>query len=299
MSKTILLTGGTGLIGSRLAQVLVHQGHKVLILSRSSRENQPDINYIQWDVQQEKIDTDRLKGVEIVIHLAGASVAKRWTKPYKKTIIDSRVDSAKLLLNTLTNADIQLDAYIGASASGFYPRNENKKFKETASKGNDFLSDVCEQWENAHQQFTKIAKRIVIHRIGVVLAKDGGALEPMVQPVKMGIAPYFGKGKQFYPWIHIEDIVQQFAFSVEQQIEGIFNASTDNVTQKILNHSIAKALGKKAIHLPAPTVGIKLAMGEMHQIVTDSYQMNNDKIKATGFQPMFHDIDDALADLLR
>lgn len=297
MSKTILLTGGTGLIGSKLADQLSSKGHKVKIVTRSERENRGNIQYIKWDVEKQEIDKEELKDVQVVIHLAGASVAKRWTKSHKKAIFDSRIKTANFLLKALTEQGVLLDAYIGASASGYYPRNTETTFSEEDVAGDDFLSEVCLKWEAAHHQFSSIAKRLVIHRIGVVMAKEGGALEPMMKPIKFGIAAYFGNGEQFYPWIHIDDLVSQFAFSVNQEIDGVYNANTDNVTQKNLNQAIAKAVGKSVISLPAPIPAIKLTMGEMHKIVTDSYKMSNQKIIDSGFQSQHPEVVAALADL--
>jgi len=210
MDRTILLTGGTGLVGKLLTEELVERGYQVHILTRSSRSSTKQVHYFQWDTANQQLDERCLEGIDTIIHLAGAPIAKRWTKSYRQEIIASRVDGAKILLHALRALNKPLSAFISASASGFYPPNTGQEMLEThPSADSGFLGQVCAQWEQAALESKDIAERVVIHRIGIVLSEKGGALEKMLPPFKFGVAPYFGNGQQYYSWVHIKDLVQQ------------------------------------------------------------------------------------------
>ncbi|MBX2844682.1 MAG: TIGR01777 family oxidoreductase [Saprospiraceae bacterium] len=299
MHKTVLLTGGTGLVGRQLQNALVEGGHQVHILSRSRRtSNSALVHFFQWDVAAGTIEDGALKGVTDVIHLAGASIAERWTSSYKKTVIDSRVESAQLILKHLKANDQRVESYISASASGIYqPNTGGVIYEDFGLIDKGFLGEVCTKWEAAADEFDAVADRIVKHRIGIVLDSQGGALAKMLPPIKFGLAPYFGSGNQYYSWIHIQDLVNQFVFSLENELEGVYNAVTAYLTQKELNQALAGVLGKKALALPAPKFALQLAMGEMHRILTDSLQLSNQKIKEKGFQPGFNTIEETLINL--
>jgi len=298
MSKTVLITGGTGLIGQVITNQLVKNGHNVHILTRDDRESTTQIQYFHWDVKNKSIQADAFTGITHAIHLAGASIAKRWTDDFKQTIIDSRVKTAAFLFEKMKEHEVKLEAFVSASASGYYLANTGALQTEEDTAGNNFLSTVCKAWEQAAEPFHELAERVVIHRIGVVLDKDGGALEKMLPPFQFHLAPYFGNGNMFYPWVHIEDVANQFVHAVETPISGVFNANTGNVTQKELNKAIATAMNKNVLHVPTPIIALKLALGDMHQIVTDSLQMSPSKIRTTGFEPRFAELLPALQDIV-
>ena len=299
-NRVVLLTGGTGLIGNEIANVLARNGFTVNILTRSPQKSETEnIFFYHWDVKQQTIDEACFKDVNFAIHLAGASIAKRWTESYKKTIIDSRIKTAEFLLQKMKEHKVKLDCYVGASASGYYVPNTGDTLFETSTSGYGFLAEVCEQWEAAHQQFSQVAKRVVIHRIGFVLAKQGGALAKMLPPFAVNLAPYFGDGEQFYPCIHLSDVANQFVFSlVKDNVKGIYNASNEIVSQKTLNNTIADVLGKNVMQFGIPNFILKLAFGKMRYLLTDSFKMSGAKVNNEGFNAQFPTVKEALQDLL-
>lgn len=298
--RVVLLTGGTGLIGQEISEILTRNGFRVHILTREPDQETPDnIQHFHWDIKKQTIDADCFQDVNFAIHLAGAPIAKRWTESYKKTIINSRVETANFLYQKMKEHNVKLISYVGASASGYYVPNTGNLLYETSPAGYGFLAKVCKQWEEAHLQFKDIAKRVVINRIGIVLANNGGALKKMLPPFSFNIAPYFGDGQQAYPCIHVTDVANQFVYSViNRDLDGVYNACTEIVTQKTLNDKIAKALGKKPISIKVPHFMMQLMMGNMRYLLTDSYKMSGERIKNEGFSAQFGTIDEALDDLL-
>lgn len=298
MRKAILLTGGTGLIGLHIQEKLLKEGYSVHILSRSKKDSSKEhVHFFQWNVDENWVEPNCFVGVVGIIHLAGASIAQKWTSDAKQEIVNSRVQSAELLFSALQDRGQTLDVFVGASASGFYVEGSQEILTENSPKGQNFLAEVCEKWENASLQFQSVAKRVVIHRVGVVLSKSGGALEKMLPPFQFGLAPYFGNGKQYYPCIHVEDVANQFVYAVTKPIEGIYNACVESVTQKELNQQIAKAMDKGVLHLPAPKLALKTVFGEMSLIVLGSWNMSGKKIQSVGFEPQFPMVQSALNDL--
>ena len=299
-NRVVLLTGGTGLIGSKLTDTLTRNGYQVNILTRNPDKNTPDnVNHFHWDIKQQTIDANCFENVSYAIHLAGATIAKRWTKEYRKTIIDSRVETANFLLQEMKKNKVKLECYVGASASGYYVPNTGNVLYEVSPSGYGFLAKVCEQWEAAHNQFQQVAKRVVINRIGLVLAKNGGALEKMLPPFQLNIAPHFGGGNQSYPCIHIADVANQFVYSlINNELKGPYNASTEIVSQKQLNQYIAESLGKNVLTVGIPKWVLKLMMGRMRFILTDSLKMSGKKIQNEGFSAQFPTVKEALDDIL-
>ncbi|MBC8393230.1 MAG: TIGR01777 family protein, partial [Deltaproteobacteria bacterium] len=199
MSK-ILITGGTGLVGSRLTEMLVDKNHEVVVLSRNPKNK----NEFKWDISKAFIDEKVFENTDYIIHLAGAGIAdERWSEKRKQLIIDSRVESANLLFHKVKEHKIKLKGFISASGIGYYGAfTSDKIFEETDKVGNDFLGEVCEKWEAAALQFEQLNINVSILRTGIVLSKNGGALEKMKTPV---ISP-LGSGKQYLPWLHIDDL---------------------------------------------------------------------------------------------
>lgn len=299
MKKTILITGGTGLIGRKLCHLLLTKGHRVHVLTRSKSFINKGIHYFHWDISQKQIDKDCFTGVDSVVHLAGASIAQRWTPTARKEIIDSRVQSARFLAEELRKHSIHLECFIGASASGFYEPNTSELLEEHANSGNGFLAEVCRAWEKASMQFRPLTTRHIIQRIGIVLAKNGGALSKMLPPFRFGFSPFFGDGKQFYPCAHVDDVANQMLFALEtNNINGIYNTYCNNVRQKQLNQLIAKAMNKKVISIPAPAFALHITLGDMKQILLNSYQLSSKKIIEQGYKPVFTNTIDALEDIL-
>ncbi len=295
----VLITGGTGLIGKYLAHQFSSEGFSIRMFSRKARESTEYVQYYQWNVEEMTIDEKALKNVAHIVHLAGASIANRWTNSYKKQIIDSRVNSTKLLLQGLKQANQSIETFSSASASGFYPKNMDILHTEDEPAGEGFLASVCKQWEDAANEFQSVAKRVLIHRIGFLLSNQGGALVEFIKPVGNYVAPIFGTGTQVYPWIHLHDLAQRFIFSVtNESISGTFNANTGNCSQQELIKQIRELKNPKALKIRIPQFALKLMLGEMSTMLTDGIAMDPSRLNKLGFQSKFTSLEHALEDLI-
>ncbi|MES2837325.1 MAG: TIGR01777 family oxidoreductase [Bacteroidota bacterium] len=300
--KTILITGGTGLVGKKLVAELLANGYAVNLLTRSEKENKTNINYFLWDYKNNAIDETCFNNISGIIHLAGEGIAdKNWTDKRKQEIISSRADTAKLLLQKVKEKNIQLDFYISASATGYYGgKTLNKIFTEKDFYAVDFMGECCHLWEKSADAFSMFAKRIVKIRIGVVLDNDGGALPKIVAPVRLGLGAALGSGKQFMPWIHVKDLVEVFSTVVQnEKYNGVYNAVAPEF---VTNHEFTKAAAHvlhKPFFLPnVPAFSLKLILGEMSCVVLEGNRVSSEKISQEGFVFQFPTIDLALEDLL-
>jgi uncharacterized protein len=299
MAKKILITGASGLIGSRLTELLIARGHSVVQLGRVKREG--SVPSFIWDPFEGIMDTNSIKHVDTIVHLAGAGIAdKRWSSKRKKEILDSRLKSTALLHQTLKNIPHSVTSFISASAIGYYGfANDDKIFFETDSPGKDFLAEVTRQWESEVDQINTLGLRVAKIRIGIVLSEKGGALKEMVKPIKFGVAAPLGSGKQFLSWIHIDDLCEMFVKSIEdEKINGAFNATTDWCTNAQMTKDIAQVLKRQLWLPPIPSFVLKTILGEMADIVLNGSKVSSEKIKQAGFQFRFADIDSALRNLL-
>lgn len=295
MGKHILITGGTGLIGSSLIEALQSRGHTIAVLSRSKKGIHP--TYI-WDYKKKYIEEGAFSGVDTIVHLAGAGVAdKRWTAERKEEIIKSRTETTALLYESLKNSENSVKNFIGASAIGFYGADTGEvMLDETAPLGNDFLAQVTEAWETSAVKMKDLGLRTTLLRIGIVLSNQGGALQELLKPP---VAAPLGNGKQFMSWIHIKDLVDMFIFAIEnEEIEGVFNAvGTSPLTNKEFTQIAAKVYKKPFLPLPVPGFALKLLMGEMASIVLGGNKVSAEKISKSGFKHTFNDLEVALKDL--
>lgn len=284
-TETVLITGGSGLVGTRLSQLLMDEGYNVIHLGRKKARKGSIITY-QWDLDNQTIEVEALLRADHIIHLAGAGVAdSRWTDERKKEIISSRVDTLGLLIRELKRKDFHPKTLVSASAVGYYGNRGTELVDENTSAGNDFLADVCKTWEAAAQPITELGTRLVILRTGIVLSTQGGALPQTAKPIQFGIGATLGDGKQYVPWVHIDDLCQQYIFAIKnEKVEGIYNATAPQpVTNKEFTESIADALGKKTIAAPAPAFVLRLAMGEMADAVLGGQRTSSMKIQDAGF----------------
>ncbi len=299
----ILITGASGLVGKALCQALANTQHEIIALSRNNTKIEKcNIPVYKWDIKKGYIEEEALHGIDYIIHLAGANIAtKAWTKKRKKTIIQSRVRSTKLLFKYIKKYDISLKKFISASAIGYYGSNISTHiFNEDTPNGNDFLSDVCIQWEAAAEQFKSLGIPVCILRTGVVLSHQGGALPKMAAPVKWGLGAPLGSGRQYMPWIHIDDLVQAYQYAINQPIEGIYNAvATEQIRNKKFMKALAKALHRPFIMPKVPETLLKLIMGSKSTILTKGSRVSNQRIKTAGFRFKFETVEDALQDLLQ
>ena len=296
----ILITGGTGLIGTEISKQLLEQGHTVVYFSRSPRKNNLDIPEYAWDVDKGTYDKLAFDGVEGIINLAGAPIAERWTAEHKSEILRSRVDATRLLYTAVQRLSLQLKVFISASAVGYYPNDFTKTYSENDAPGNDFLSLVTQKWEQEAQNFSKLNIRTVRIRVGVVLSNDGGAFPLIAKPIKMGLGSPLGNGKQWMSWIHIKDVAGIFVHALENEnAKGIYNAvSPEPVTNIDMTKAIASQL-KKPLWLPkVPAIAIKLALGEMASTALSSNKVSSTKVAQSGYSFKYPELDEALKALL-
>ena len=300
---TVLITGATGLVGQELVSLLLQNGFTVHYLSTSKSKLVSQNNYkgFYWNPKTSEIDVNALTDVEVIVHLAGASVAKKWTPSYKQEIIESRVLSTRLLYKTLQKNLHQVKQIVSASAIGIYPNDLNYIYHETDNKvDNSFLGNVVQQWEEEVNQFEKLHIKVAKIRIGIVLAKNGGALQEMAKPIKIGVGAAFGSGEQYQSWIHIQDLVGIFQFVIQNQLSGVFNGVAPYpVTNAELTKAIAKTLGKPLFLPNIPQFVMKLILGEMHQILFSSQHVSCRKLLDLKYQFKFASLDKALNDLLK
>jgi len=299
---TILIGGGTGLIGQQLSKLLTDRKHSVRLLSRStSDKNQYPV--FKWDVIAGQIDEDALDGIDYIINLAGAGIAdKAWTDKRKKLIIDSRVKGNELLVETLKRRNQKVKAFISSSAVGYYGDRGDEKLPESAAPGNDgFLSESCMLWEASARKAVPVCNRLVIIRTGVVLSTKGGALEKMLIPFYFGMSNYFGDGTAYMPWIHIDDIARLFIKAVEEEkMEGTFNGvAPESVTGKEMAIAIKKAKDSFALVMPVPEFALKITMGERVTMLTNSNNVIPKETMAAGFNYEHPDLILALKDILK
>lgn len=298
----VLITGATGLIGKELVKVLLTNDIEINYLSTSKEKIVEAENYrgFYWNLNEGYVDEACLQGVEAIIHLAGASVANKWTQAYKEDILQSRILSAQLLLNLLkNNPGHTVKNFISASGIGIYPSDLNKLYDENFQGSDDtFLSEIVEEWESGADQFSSLGLEVAKIRIGVVLANDGGALEAMIKPIKLGLGASIGSGKQWVSWIHINDLACIFLKILIEKRDGIYNAVAPNpVTNRQLTKALAKVL-RKPLWLPnIPEFAMKILLGEMSALVLSSQKVSCEKILRSSYEFQFENIENALDDL--
>jgi uncharacterized protein len=302
--QTILITGGTGLVGNVLCKQLLSNGYKVIVLTRKARQSTiTNLAYRLWDVDAQYIDPTAIQQANHIIHLAGASVAeKRWTAKRKDEILNSRINSGKLLAHAIKTIPNNIETVVSASAQGWYGADAGTIFTETMPAHNDFLGDTCQKWEQSVQPIQSLGKRLVVLRIGIVLSTKGGALKEFLKPLAFRLATILGNGKQVISWIHINDLCAMFMHAINNKaVMGIYNAcATNPVSNKELIKTAA-AIKFKKWYLPVyvPSFILKLVLGQMSIELLKSTTMDNSKIKQTGFNFSFSHIKQALENLLQ
>mgnify|MGYP000399442869 FL=1 len=294
--EKVLITGGSGLIGRRLSFLLKSRGYEVRILSRS---NNPKNNYktFVWNVSEQYINDSAFEGLNHIIHLAGAGIAdKRWSEKRKKEIIASRVASTNLLYNSVKRLKTPLNSFISASATGYYGAVTSETiFEEKDKPAKDFLGKVCSLWEDSIFQFNEIKIRTVALRTGIVLSKDGGALKKMKTPIITSL----GNGKQYMPWIHIDDLCELYIKAIEdEQFKGAFNAvSPEHISNLSFSKKISKIFNYPFLALGAPSLILQIVFGEMSTIILNGSRISANKIKQAGFKFKFENLEKALKNL--
>jgi hypothetical protein len=278
--QTVLISGGTGLVGSRLALTLREHGHEVRILSRQR-------GMVYWDPRRGHLAEDALEGVDAIVHLSGAGIAeKRWSPARKKELEESRLGTTRMLLQALETRPHRVRTFVAASAVGFYGSRGDERLDEKSEPGTDYLAELSQKWEAASAPVTAIGIRLVTLRIGIVLSRKGGALPELTKTLPLGLAGVLGSGRQFYPVIHADDLARMFRFVLEEPAcSGVYNAvGPAPVRQRDLMRAILRASGRKAFLAPVPEFGLRLALGEMADAVLMSSRAGCQKMEDAGFR---------------
>lgn len=304
--ETVLITGGTGLVGKALTSFLLQKGYGVVVLSRnpsitkSVNTQTPNLTYSFWDPEQKFIDPIVLSAADHIINLAGAGVAdKRWSAARKKEIRDSRVKAGACLVHVLQQYPHRVKTLVNASAIGWYgpdSSSDTEGFTEEHPAYPDFLGSTCKAWENSTAVLGETNIRVVTFRIGIVLTPAGGALREFLKPLRWGIATILGSGKQRISWIHIEDLISLFEFALsETDLKGIYNAvAPEPVSNRTLIQTLASVRQRFFLIVPVPALLLKLIMGEMSIEVLKSTTVSAKKILKTGFKFRYATIKPAL-----
>lgn len=304
---TVLISGGTGLIGTALTKELLSRGYQVIILTREPQKamnNRNGITYAGWNIKDQIIDSEAVSKADYIVHLAGASVAGgRWTDKRKKEILDSRVNSGKLLVKALQNIPNQVKTVISSSAIGWYgsdPQVPNPKpFVEDDKADESFLGSTCQQWEASIEPVSNLGKRLVKLRTGIVLSREGGAYPEFENPLNFGTAAILGNGKQVISWIHILDLIHMYIEAIENEgWQGAYNAVAPNpVTNEQLVLTIAKESRRFYIPVHVPKFALRTILGEMSIEVLKSATVSSRKVQDADFLFMFPSIEAAVQNL--
>ncbi|MCW3463230.1 TIGR01777 family oxidoreductase [Chitinophaga nivalis] len=300
--ESVIITGGTGLVGTALTRLLLERGFKVIILTRQPEQNNnPAVTYAHWDVNKQTIDVAALQEADYIVHLAGANVAgKRWSNARKQEIRDSRTQSSELLFRSLQQYPNKVKKVISASATGYYGSNKQHPFTETDAPATDYLGTTTVAWEKSIGQVATLDKKLVIFRLGMVLSRDGGALKEFYKPLRFGFASILGSGDQYISWIHIQDLVRLFFNAiVNDKLEGVYNAvAPQPVTNRELILTMARvAKGHSFMTTYVPAFALKLIFGEMSVEVLKSVNVSSAKIQRTGFLFSYPTIGEAMEQL--
>lgn len=291
----VLITGGTGLVGKYLQEKLLEKNYEVAILSRNPKAE----NEFRWNIKEHFIDENAFKNVTHIIHLAGAGIAdKRWTLERKEELINSRVNSANLLFQKVKELKIPLKSFISASGIGYYGAiTSNKIYTEIDKPENDFISEVCVKWEKSAHQFKELEIPTTILRTGIVLTKNGGALQKMNTPLFLSV---LGNGNQFMPWIHIEDLSNLYIKAIEDiSFTGIFNAvAPEHQTNKSFTKVLGKVLKKPVLPLNAHSIILRVALGELSSILLKGSRVSSKKTAKNGYIYQFKTLEKSLKNLL-
>jgi len=301
MKNQILITGATGMLGKKLINALHESGHRVSVLTRKATSIKNATVYL-WDVYKQTIDPNCLQGIDTIIHLAGENIAeKKWTKERKQQIIDSRVMSAQLLYKTIKETQAPVKTFISASAIGYYGNRGDEILTEESGSGTGFLSRCCKLWEEAVDEGTSPDLRIVKFRIGFVLGKSEGGLAALERPIRYFVGAPLGSGKQWTPWVHIDDIVNMFLTAAENpSYQGAYNACAPfPVTNETLTKAIAKTIKRPVWPIHVPEKVLEMILGKMSILPLISTNTSAQKLLDAGFIFKYTHLEDALTDIYK
>ncbi len=298
-NNNVLIAGGSGLIGLELISLFKEKGYGIHVLSRSEKKLEGTVVF-KWDIEKRYIDPEALRGVHTIINLAGSGVAeKAWTVERKADLLNSRVQSTRLLFDALSSYAQTITTYISPSGIGIYPEGDDWLTEETPPATN-FLAGICKHWENEANTFKEKRIRTCIFRLGMVLSPKGGMLKELLKPFKLGVAPVFGNGKQWQSWVHIDDVCNMFLFTMENKnISGVYNVAAPRPvsnTEMIGTIQLSKKSSGFKVHVPLFV--LKIALGERAEIVASNQKVSSEKIRDAGFKFKYSDIYSAISNLI-
>jgi uncharacterized protein len=308
MSKTIILTGGTGLIGSQIFKRLTLRGDRVILFVRNPDKAKSDVpgaaEYVKWDALVETSDWQKvIPQADAVVHLAGVTVGMRWDEDYKKKIYDSRITSTRALVDAMKNSSKKPDTFISSSAVGYYGNQAHdanvQELNEDSDAGTDFLAKVCVDWEAEALKATALGIRVSVIRTGVVLSKAGGALAKMMTPFKLFVGGPIGSGEQWVSWIHLDDEVRTFLFALDNSVvEGAVNATAPKPeTMNRLAESLGAALNRPSI-MAVPKIALQALFGEAADVIAEGQRVIPKKLLALGFKFEHPDLQEAVKSIV-
>ena len=302
----IAITGATGFVGTRLVNSLQGNGHQLLIFTRNVNHAQkiypastfPNIEIVAYNPTESGLWQDKISGCDGVVNLAGEPIAERWSPEHKKAILESRQLGTRKIVEAIAKADKKPSVLINPSAIGYYGTSETKTFDENSPPGDDFLAEVCQAWESEAQEVKKVNVRLVILRIGIVLG-NGGALAKMIPPFKLFAGGPLGNGRQWFSWIHIDDLVQLIKECLKRSgIVGTFNATAPNPVRM---NQVCETLGEvmnRPSWLPVPDFALEVLLGEGSKVVLEGQQVLPKETLSLGFQYQYPTIKDALIEIV-
>ena len=294
----VLLSGATGLVGTELVSLFLKNGVSInyLTTSKNKIQHEPNYNGFYWRPENGEIDENCLEEVDAIIHLAGASISKRWTEDYKKEILESRLASTNVLYDLLKRKQNSVHHFISASAIGIYPDSQDKVYSEDKTQFDDsFLSKVVQKWEAAVDRIKELDIKVSKVRTGLVLSGKGGALRELAKPIRYGLGAAFGSGEQMQSWIHLDDLAGIYAYIYNNELEGVYNAVAPYpVTNNTLVKEASKALDKPFFLPNIPKFAMEMVLGEMHTLLFVSQNVSAKKIISEGYQFKYLSLEKAL-----
>ncbi|AUC83614.1 TIGR01777 family oxidoreductase [Lacinutrix sp. Bg11-31] len=298
----VLITGATGLIGTEIVKKCHNNGIAVnyLTTSKSKKENTASYQGFYWNPSKAEIDVNCVKDVDVIIHLVGSSISKRWTEANKQVMISSRLETTALLHETVKNNPNNIKQIISASAIGYYPDSLTNYYTEEEKQISDsFLGKVVQEWEQAVDAFKTLNITVSKIRIGIVFSKKGGAFPQLAKPIKLGVGAAMGSGEQWMSWIHLKDLTNIFLHVLEHKLEGVYNGVAPNpVTNQAVTKAIARQLKMPLILPNIPKFAMKFVLGEMHTLLFESQRVCSKKIEKTGFEFEYVNLELALEELV-
>jgi uncharacterized protein len=292
----ILISGGSGLVGTDLISKLISNGHTIVNLTTNAKKigNGTNINNAYWNPAKGQLDQSCLENIDAVINLAGFNISNKWSEANKKEMIDSRVKSTSLLVEAVLKMQNRPKVFISTSASGYYVASPNAMTEESPA-GSDFLSNMSTSWEKETEPLDNSGIRKVILRVSVVIDKNEGAVGKMLPFFKLGLGSAIGSGKQMMSWIHLDDLTNMYIHALESNIKGVFNATADlQCTNQEFSKALAKALNRPFFLPNIPKFILQILFGEMSILLFQDRNLSNQKIKTTGFTFKYPSIQSAL-----